>query len=239
MRFVLRLSVCVAMLSFAAQGPQFRLDRPAGIDFLHRNSPTDQKYLLEAMGGGVAMLDYNNDGLLDLFFVNSGNLDAKAVSPATFRRHEPAFWNRLYRQNKDGTFTDVTGLAGLANAPDAYGMGVASGDYDNDGYADLYVTGYGRNTLYHNNRNGTFTDVTATAGVAGGGWSASAGFFDYDNDGRLDLFVTRYLDWDTKHSKDCGGNYHTYCPPEEFPVTTNILYHNNGDGTFTDVSQRS
>src|SRR5438309_5253801 len=239
MRFVLRLSVCVAMLSFAAQGPQFRLDRPAGIDFLHRNSPTDQKYLLEAMGGGVAMLDYNNDGLLDLFFVNSGNLDAKAVSPATFRRHEPAFWNRLYRQNKDGTFTDVTGLAGLANAPDAYGMGVASGDYDNDGYADLYVTGYRRNTLYHNNGNGTFTDVTATAGVAGGGWSASAGFFDYDNDGRLDLFVTRYLDWDIAHNILCGARFRIYCRPDKFGPTPSILYRNNGDGTFRDVSRES
>ena len=118
-------------------------------------------------------------------------------------------------------------------------MGVAVGDYDNDGYPDLYVTSYGKNILYHNNGDGTFTDVTAKAGVAAGGWSVSAGFFDYDNDGKLDLFVTRYMDWDTKHSKDCGGNYHTYCPPEEFPATTNILYHNNGDGTFTDVSQRS
>jgi hypothetical protein len=118
-------------------------------------------------------------------------------------------------------------------------MGVAVGDYDNDGYPDLYVTSYGKNVLYHNTGDGTFTDVTAKAGVAGGGWSESAGFFDYDNDGKLDLFVTRYMEWDTKHSKDCGGNFHTYCPPEEFPATTNILYHNNGDGTFTDVSQRS
>ena len=134
------------MLSFAAQSPQLRLVQPAGLDFLHRNSPTTQKYLLETMGGGVAMLDYNNDGLLDLFFVNSGKLDDPVKAPVDFRRREPAFWNRLYRQNKDGTFTDVTAGAGLANAPDTYGMGVATGDYDNDGYADLYVTGYGRNT---------------------------------------------------------------------------------------------
>ena len=118
-------------------------------------------------------------------------------------------------------------------------MGVAVGDYDNDGYPDIYVTSYGKNVLYHNNGDGTFTDVTSKAGVAGGGWSVSAGFFDYDNDGKLDLFVTRYMDWDTKHSKSCGGNYHTYCPPEDFPSTTSILYHNNGDGTFTDVSDRS
>ena len=118
-------------------------------------------------------------------------------------------------------------------------MGVAVGDYDNDGYPDLFVTSYGKNVLYHNNGDGTFTDVTAKAGVAGGGWSVSAGFFDYDNDGKLDLFVTRYMEWDTQHSKDCGGNFHTYCPPGEFPRTTNILYHNRGDGTFEDVSQRS
>ena len=161
-------------------------------------------------------------------------------TPDNFDRHDPRYWNRLFRQNKDGSFTDVTEQAGLANAGDGnYGMGVAVGDYDNDGYPDLYVTSYGKNILYHNNGDGTFTDVTAKAGVAGGGWSVSAGFFDYDNDGKLDLFVTRYMEWDTKHSKDCGGNFHTYCPPEEFPATTNILYHNNGDGTFTDVSQRS
>ena len=160
--------------------------------------------------------------------------------PENFDRHDPRYWNRLYRQNRDGSFTDVTEQAGLANAGDGnYGMGVAAGDYDNDGYPDLYVTSYGKNILYHNNGDGTFTDVTAKAGVAGGGWSVSAGFFDYDNDGKLDLFVTRYMEWDSKHSKTCGGEWRTYCPPEEFPATTNILYHNRGDGTFEDVSQRS
>src|SRR3982074_2644413 len=135
MRLLFRLSLCAAMLSFAAQRPQVRLVQPAGLDFLHRNSPTTQRYLLETMGGGVAMLDYNNDGLLDLFFVNSGKLDDPVKAPADFRRTEPAFWNRLYRQNRDNTFTDVTAAAGLANATETYGMGVASGDYDNDGYA--------------------------------------------------------------------------------------------------------
>lgn len=192
------------------------------------------------MPGGVALLDYNNDGLLDIFLVNGGRITSPMTMPENFDRHDPKYWNRLYRQNKDGTFTDVTQQAGLANAGDGnYGMGVAVGDYDNDGFPDIYVTSYGKNILYHNNGDGTFTDVTAKAGVAGGGWSVSAGFFDYDNDGKLDLFVTRYMDWDTKHSHDCGGNYHTYCPPEEFPATTNILYHNNGDGTFTDVSKTS
>src|SRR6201984_3426541 len=220
--------------------PLFDAKHPRGLDFHHVNSPTPQKYLIETVGGGVALLDYNNDGLLDIFLVNSGRLTSPMQTPETFDRHAPQYWNRLYRQNRDGSFTDVTAAAGLANAGDGnYGMGVAVGDYDNDGYPDLYVTSYGKNILYHNNRDGTFTDVTDKAGVAAGGWSVSAGFFDYDNDGKLDLFVTRYMDWDFKHSKTCGGERHTYCPPEEFPATTNILYHNNGDGTFTDVSQQS
>ncbi len=228
------------LLSAAPAGPQFEVKLPRGLDFTLQNSPTPQKYLIETMPGGVALLDYNNDGLLDIFLVNGGHVASPMKSPENFERHDPKYWNRLYRQNKDGSFTDVTEQAGLSKAGDGnYGMGVAVGDYDNDGYPDLYVTSYGKNILYHNNGNGTFTDVTAKAGVAAGGWSVSAGFFDYDNDGKLDLFVTRYMEWDTKHSKDCGGNYHTYCPPEEFPSTTSILYHNNGDGTFTDVSQRS
>jgi hypothetical protein len=128
----------------------------------------------------------------------------------------------------------------LANAGDTnYGMGVAVGDYDNDGFPDIYVTNYGKNILYHNNGDGTFTDVTAKAGVAAGGWSVSAGFFDYDNDGKLDLFVTRYLDWSVEKSKTCGTEKPTYCPPGEFGPVTNILYHNRGDGTFEDVSVAS
>ena len=232
------LGIAVCGTAVAAQ--VFEVKSPKGLDFTLQNSPTSRKYLIETMPGGVALLDYNNDGLLDIFVVNGGRVTDPMGMPENFDRHDPRYWNRLYRQNKDGSFTDVTEQAGLANAGDGnYGMGVAVGDYDNDGYPDLYVTSYGKNILYHNNGDGTFTDVTAKAGVAGGGWSASAGFFDYDNDGKLDLFVTRYMDCDTKHSKDCGGNYHTYCPPEEFPSTTNLLYHNNGDGTFTDVSQRS
>ena len=218
----------------------FHVNTPVGIDFIHRNSPTTNKYLIETMGGGVALLDYNRDGLLDIFLVNSGFLEASMPTPENFRRSLPDYWNRLYRQNRDGTYTDVTKEAGLANAGNGnYGMGVAVGDYDNDGYPDIYVTNYGENTLYHNNGDGTFTDVTAKAGVAACGWSSSAGFFDYDNDGHLDLFVTRYMDWDTKHNKTCGGVWKTYCPPATFPAATNILYHNNGDGTFTDVSHSS
>ncbi len=232
---VLLLIASVAAIST----PTFELKSPPGIDFTLQNSPTPQKYLIETMPGGIALLDYNNDGLLDVFLVNGGRMNPMHT-PDNFDRQNPLYWNRLYRQNKDGSFTDVTKQAGLANAGDAnYGMGVAVGDYDNDGYPDLYVTSYGKNILYHNNGDGTFTDVTAKAGVAAGGWSVSAGFFDYDNDGKLDLFVTRYMDWDTQHSKDCGGKFHTYCPPGEFPRSTNILYHNRGDGTFEDVSQRS
>jgi enediyne biosynthesis protein E4 len=236
---IVLIPALVALLT-AVGDTTLELKPPLGIDFTLQNSPTPQKHLIETMPGGVALLDYNNDGLLDIFLVNGGRMVSPMHSPEDFDRRDPRYWNRLYRQNKDGSFTDVTEQAGLANAGDGnYGMGVAVGDYDNDGYPDLYLTSYGKNILYHNNGDGTFTDVTAKAGVAGGGWSASAGFFDYDNDGKLDLFVTRYMDWDLKHSKDCGGNYHTYCPPEEFPATTSILYHNNGDGTFSDVSQRS
>jgi hypothetical protein len=210
------------------------------VDFTLHNSPTSQKYLIETMPGGVALFDYNNDGLLDIFLVNGGRLTDPMPSPEKFDRANPRYWNRLFRQNKDGSFTDVTQAAGLASAGQGnYGMGVAVGDYDNDGHPDLFVTSYGKNILYHNNGNGTFTDVTAKAGVAGGGWSVSAGFFDFDNDGHLDLFVTRYMEWDTRHSKTCGGAWHTYCPPAEFPGTTSLLYRNRGDGTFEDVSEKS
>ena len=238
--FIPLLVCCIALAMTAAPVSLFEIRAPRGLDFVLQNSPTPQKYLIETMPGGVALFDYNNDGLLDIFLVNGGHVTSPMRQPERFDRKSPLYWNRLYRQNKDGSFTDVTEKAGLGNAGDGnYGMGVAVGDYDNDGFPDLYVTSYGKNVLYHNNGDGTFTDVTAEAGVAAGGWSVSAGFFDYDNDGKLDLFVTRYMEWDTKHSKTCGGEWHTYCPPEEFPATTSILYHNNGDGTFTDVSQKS
>jgi hypothetical protein len=226
--------------ALAAAAPMFDVKLPRGLDFTLRNSPTSQKYLIETMPGGVALFDYNNDGLLDIFLVNGGRLTDPMRLPERFDRADPRYWNRLYRQNKDGTFTDVTEAAGLANAGvENYGMGVAIGDYDNDGYPDLYVTNYGKNILYHNNGDGTFTDVTAKAGVEAGGWSASAGFIDYDNDGHLDLFVTRYMEWDTKISKTCGGSWRTYCPPAAFPATTNLLYRNRGDGTFENVSVKS
>jgi hypothetical protein len=237
---VLYLSSVVLCLSATPSAPVFHQTSPKGLDFTLQNSPTSLKYLIETMPGGVALLDYNNDGLLDIFLVNGGRITNPERQPDNFDRHNPRFWNRLYRQNRDGSFTDVTKQAGLADVADGnYGMGVAVGDYDNDGYPDIYVTNFGKNILYHNNGDGTFTDVTAKAGVAAAGWSASAGFLDYDNDGKLDLLVTRYLDWDMKHSKQCGTVVRQYCPPGEFPAVSSILYHNRGDGTFEDVSVKS
>src|SRR6266849_89837 len=157
--------------TLAAGVPIFDVRLPRGLDFTLQNSPTPQKYLIETMPGGVALFDYNNDGLLDIFLVNGGRISESLHVPENFDRANPRYWNRLYRQNRDGAFSDVTQAAGLASAGNGnYGMGVAVGDYDNDGYPDLFVTSYGKNVLYHNNGDGTFTDVTAKAGVAGGGW---------------------------------------------------------------------
>jgi enediyne biosynthesis protein E4 len=243
-RFLLSLLVSLFALVQAptpGREPQFTVTPLKGLDFTLRNSPTARKYLIETMPGGLALLDYNNDGLLDIFLVNAGHVPDPLLRGADFDRNNPSYWNRLYRQNKDGTFMDVTVQAGLQNAGATnYGMGVAVGDYDNDGFPDIYVTNFGRNILYHNNGDGTFTDVTEKAGVAAGGWSTSAGFFDYDNDGHLDLFVTRYLDWTSEKSKTCGRIAEPmYCPPGEFAATTSILYRNRGDGTFEDVSAAS
>src|SRR5947207_26018 len=207
------------------------------INFKHQGSPTSVKYLLETMGGGVAIFDYDNDGRMDLFFTNGALLKDPMPKVAMPDKNDPSFWNRLYHQKADGTFEDVTERAGLKG--DAFSMGVAVGDYDNDGYVDLYVTGYGANHLYHNNGDGTFTDVTVKLGVGCNGWSTSAGWIDYDRDGRLDLFVARYLDWNfEKGAILCGDSKGTraYCHPENFKGTTNVLYHQKPDGTFEDVS---
>lgn len=212
--------------------------RPAGLDFKHRNSPTSQKYLIETMGGGVALLDYDSDGLLDIFFVNSGKLHDPVTTPE-FARADPVYWNRLYRQKPDGSFADVTAAAGLSKAGNSYGMGVAVGDYNNDSYPDIYVTNYGTNLLYRNKGDGTFADVADAAGVIGGGWSVSAAFLDYDNDGRLDLFVSRYLDYDLSRNIRCGTPFTAYCRPDKYEGTTNLLFHNEGNGRFRDASSAS
>jgi len=207
--------------------------RQVGITWRHLNGATEDKYLIETMGGGGAFLDYNRDGRLDIFLVNSGcHKFSVKCTPGK---------NALYRQNADGTFTDVAQQAGVASSG-IYGMGVAVGDYDNDGYPDIYVTGFPHNTLYHNNGDGTFTDVTDKAGVAASGWSTSAAFFDYNRDGYLDLFVGRYLDWDYSKEVFCGERrpgYRSYCHPDQFRPISSRLFRNNGDGTFTDVSEAS
>jgi hypothetical protein len=208
--------------------------KAAGITFVQDSTQTDEKYYLETMGTGVAWLDYDQDGLMDLYLVQSGATDA--YKPAKPLR------SALYHNNGDGTFTDVTDKAGVGGEGH-YGQGVAVGDYDNDGYPDLYVTGYGRAILYHNNGDGTFTDVTAKAGVGDeGNWSTSAGWFDYDKDGWLDLVVTNYLDWSPKNNLWCGERapgYRSYCNPGNYRGQKTKLYHNNHDGTFTDVSDKS
>ncbi|HUQ34039.1 MAG TPA: CRTAC1 family protein, partial [Pyrinomonadaceae bacterium] len=211
------------------------------IDFKQTASLTSQKYLLEAMGGGVALLDYDNDGRLDLYFTNGARLDDPMPKGAMPDKRDPKFWNRLYHQKPDGTFEDVTAKAGVRG--EGYSMGVAAADYDADGFVDLYVTAYGSNILYRNRGNGTFEETTARAKVSGGGWSTSAGWFDYDRDGRLDLFVARYSEWDfEKGSLYCGDprpGYRAYCHPDNFKGATNLLYHQKADGTFEDASASS
>jgi hypothetical protein len=192
------------------------------------------------MSGGVAMFDFDNDGWLDLFFVNGAALTDPMPPGRAPDKTDPRYWNRLYKNNRDGTFTDVTERAGLQGT--GYGMGVAVGDFDNDGFPDLYVTSLGANTLYRNNGDGTFTDITAKAGVAADGWSTGACFIDYDRDGRLDLMVSRYVEWGFDRNPYCGERrpgYRAYCHPDQFKPATHLLYRNNGDGTFRDVSELS
>lgn len=205
----------------------------SGVHFQHQASHTSKKYLIETMGSGVALFDYDNDGRMDLFAVNGAPFQAPVPKGAIPQKTGPAYWNRLYRNNGDGTFTDVTEKAGLQGI--GYGMGVAVGDYDNDGHDDLYVTAYGGNRLYHNNGDGTFTDVTEKAGVQGGGWSTSAAWVDLDGDGYLDLVVLRYVQWDWDDLW-CGQRrpgYRSYCHPDVFQPISMLVYHNNGNGTFT------
>jgi hypothetical protein len=204
----------------------------AGIQWRHFSGESQDRYLIEAMGGGVAFLDFDNDGLEDLFFVNGGETP-KGKSPRPVR-------NALYRNIGAGKFEDVTEKSGLARMP-VYGMGVAAGDFDNDGYPDLFITGYPSCALLHNNRDGTFTDITEKAGVTNAGkWAASAAWFDYDRDGRLDLFIANYAKFSYEHGPRCEyQGLRTYCAQVAYEGERPALYHNNGDGTFTDVTERA
>src|SRR6266436_4111914 len=204
--------------TLAAAAPIFDVKLPRGLDFTLQNSPTPQKYLIETMPGGVALFDYNNDGLLDIFLVNGGRVTSPIQLPEKFDRANPRYWNRLYRQNKDGSFTDVTEAAGLSIAGTGnYGMGVTVGDYDNDGLPDLFVTSYGKKFLFHNNGNGTFAECALESGAslsADGKPLSGMGtvFQDYDNDGKPDIVVT------------------------ELPREIYGLYHNDGEGSFSNRS---
>jgi hypothetical protein len=208
--------------------------RSSGITFQHDNAASPEKFLIETMGSGCGWIDYDQNGRLDLYLVNGAA--TPVYSPKAHLR------SALYRNNGDGTFTDVTAAAKVG-AEGLFGMGVAVGDYDNDGFPDMFVLGYGRCILYHNNGDGTFTDVTARAGVANSGrWGSSAAWFDYDNDGRLDLVIANYVDWSPEHNFYCGDQgpgMRSYCHPDDFHGQPPTVYHNNGDGTFTDVSKAS
>jgi hypothetical protein len=222
-------------LASAPSAIRFRdIAESAGLRFITENCPTAEKHQPETMPAGVALFDYDGDGLLDIYLVNGADMPSLVKTG-------PKYYNRLFHNNGNGTFTDVTERAGVAGA--GYGMGVAVGDYDNDGWPDLFLANVNANQLFHNNGDGTFTDVTAKAGLGGatlGGrkmWSISAGWFDYNNDGLLDLFVSNYCQWDPLHEPACMGlNGRGYCHPNSYAPLPNTLYRNNGDGTFTDVS---
>jgi enediyne biosynthesis protein E4 len=231
----------LALAKFNPRG--FFLSRPAdvfeeiapqssGIRWVHTAGISEHKYLPESSGAGCAFLDYDNDGWMDIYLVNSGK--------SVFYDPKPPLRNSLYRNNRDGTFSDVTEKAGVGGS--GYGMGVAIGDYDNDGFPDIFLTQYGNCILYHNNGDGAFTDVTAKAGLAVTGWCTSAVWFDYDNDGRLDLFICRFVDAEKANHGTCepgpDGKPH-YCIPKIFPPMGSLLFRNNGDGTFTDVSSQT
>jgi hypothetical protein len=226
----------LSRLAHALPNPVYPFDEIpraiSGIRWLHTAGKSAQRFLPETTGSGCAFLDYDSDGWMDIYLVNSGKCD--------FYDPHPPLRNALYRNNRDGTFTDVTEKARVTGG--GYGQGVAVGDYDGDGFPDLYVTQYGRSILYHNNGDGTFTDVTEKAGVAAPGWSSSAVWFDYDNDGRLDLFVCRFVEFSKSLNKSCGPGEegkHGYCIPRLYQSMPSWLFHNNGDGTFTDVSKAS
>jgi hypothetical protein len=238
---VLFLSSCAFAQAPAAElvpGNFVEVTSAAGVQFLHQAPHTSRKYLIETMGSGAALFDYDNDGLLDIFLVNGAPFTDPTPKGTIPQKAGPQDWNRLYHQKADGTFEDVTEKAGLQGV--GYGFGAAAGDYDNDGHEDLYVTAYGGNKLYHNNGDGTFTDVTQKAGVGGSGWSTSAAWVDLDGDGFLDLVVLRYIqwDWDDRWCGEHREGYRSFCHPDVFSPIPMLVYHNNGNGTFTEEAHK-
>jgi hypothetical protein len=246
--YLLLLALPLLLISGAAQNPDLIGKREGGkftdvtsslgVHFQYLASHTSKKYLPETMGAGVALFDFDNDGRLDIFLVNGAFISDPMPKDAVPQKTGPEYWNRLYHQGRDGTFEDVTAKAGLQGV--GYSMGVAVGDYDNDGFEDLFVTAYGGNRLYHNNGDGTFTDVSEGAGVVGSGWSTSAAWVDLDNDGLLDLVVLRYARFDFSDIF-CGlheEGYRAYCHPDLFPPIATLVYHNQGNGHFADVSEK-
>ena len=236
----LALSIPGALAS-TTKGPiQFQNAAPAcGLDFVLRNDAKGRKYQVETVLGGLGVIDFDHDGWPDLYCVNGASLPS-------LEKSDPRFFNRLYQNNRDGTFTDVTQKAGVQGR--GYEMGVAVGDYNNDGREDLYVVGVHGNTLFRNNGDGTFTDVTEAAGVSGASaqgrklWSVAAAWVDYDNDGHLDLIVSNYCDWTPGEDPICGGlndRDRSYCHPDKYRAEPILLYHNNGDGTFADVTAQA
>jgi enediyne biosynthesis protein E4 len=212
--------------------PQFvNIAREAGLSFVHENGASKEKLMPETFGAGVAVLDYDNDGWVDIFYSNGARMSPKTPSPG----------NALYRNVNGAKFEDVTRRAGISGNG-MFATGATVGDYDNDGYPDIFVSGYNSRQLFRNRGDGTFADVTQKAGVAGGGWSSSAAWLDYDRDGHLDLYVVRYLDYDIQTAPYCGykqPGFRMYCDPQQFDGVPDQLFHNNGDGTFSDVSAKA
>ena len=230
--------LCLCALSAETPGTFTDITAASGVRFMHVSPHTSKKYLLETMGSGVALFDYDNDGRLDIFLVNAAPVTDPTPKGTIPEKAGPKYWNRLFHQKADGTFEDVTEKAGVQGF--GFGMGAAVADYDNDGFEDLFVTAYGGNRLYHNNGNGTFTDVTEKAGVAGSGWSTGAAWVDLDNDGLLDLVVLRYVQWDFDDVW-CGEHkegYRAYCHPDTFKPIRPLVYHNDGGGRFTEYGEK-
>ena len=224
------------LLLLAATTPAIRFREVAaksGVDFVLENNPTDRKHMIETMPGGIAVFDFDGDGRPDIYFTNG------AAIPS-LEKTSSKYWNRLYRNEGEMKFRDVTEQAGVAGA--GYSMGAAVADYDNDGLADLFVAGVNRNILYRNTGKGRFEDVTEKAGIKSGEWAVAAGWFDYDRDGRLDLWVVHYARWSPAFDRFCGDasrRLRIYCHPKYFEGLASTLYRNRGDGTFEDVSERA